>query len=72
MAEKGWLYREIKVFDHLELVWINGKGYQILDTNYPHPLDTLIEFGDEKYKALAHFDQVVFDHLKVKILKKSI
>jgi hypothetical protein len=52
----------IKKYDHLQLMWIRGKGYIVFDSNDKDI--TLVRFGEEKDKALKDFDLMVFNHLK--------
>ena len=67
MAEQGWAITDLKDFDHLELSWVKGKGYNIYDKR-DIECDPLFEFGDNKELAIIKFDILVFDYLKDKYL----
>ncbi|MGM0876961.1 MAG: hypothetical protein ACQEWV_19970 [Bacillota bacterium] len=58
-----WTAKVLKEYDHLQLMWIRGKGNMVFDKKGIEDI-TLVKFGEDKDRALKEFDLMVFNHLK--------
>ncbi|PLT32731.1 hypothetical protein [Bacillus sp. V5-8f] len=65
MAETEWEYKTLKEYDHFELAWVRGDGYNIYDK---HDVSTVLAgFGEDKGKAIREFHKIVLQYLKNQI-----
>ncbi|RFU60770.1 hypothetical protein [Peribacillus glennii] len=65
MVETVWEYKTLKEYDHLELAWVRGEGYNIYNKNAIAA--PLAGFGEDKAKAIKEFDKMVLHYLKKQI-----
>jgi hypothetical protein len=53
----------LKEYNHLQLMWIRGKGYLAYNKKSIEATNLML-FGEDKENALKEFDLLVFKHLK--------